>query len=308
MPEPSLADQLVGRDHELSRLVSCAAEATAGHGQAVLIEGEPGIGKSTLVRAAWRRPPDWGARCSGAPVTNSARRCHCYPSWTGCGSASHRTTRGRKPSSRCCGARSPPGGARMCRPRWRSSCWRSSANCARGADGPGRGRSPVGRSCQRHPVGAAIPVGPAPAAAAGGHDAPGAATGGSAGPPAYRRPAARFQLGGLPEGSVTELVGTLAGGKPDEELMRLADGAAGNPLYLTELVDALARSSSLTVSDAGTAELTSGHAPGHCPPRSRTGSASSRPGCGRCCAPRPCSAWISPCPTWPPCSAGAWRT
>ena len=73
--------------------------------------------------------------------------------------------------------------------------------------------------------------------------------------------AARFQLGGLPEESVTELVGTLAGGKPDEELMQLADGAAGNPLYLTELVDALARSSGLTVSDAGTVELTSGHAP-----------------------------------------------
>ena len=43
--------------------------------------------------------------------------------------------------------------------------------------------------------------------------------------------------------------------------MQLADGAAGNPLYLTELVDALARSSGLTVSDAGTVELTSGHPP-----------------------------------------------
>ena len=30
--------------------------------------------------------------------------------------------------------------------------------------------------------------------------------------------AARFQLGGLPEESVTELVETLAGGKPDEDL------------------------------------------------------------------------------------------
>ena len=73
--------------------------------------------------------------------------------------------------------------------------------------------------------------------------------------------AARIQLGGLPEGSVTELVETLAGGKPDDDLMHLADGAAGNPLYLTELVDALVRSSGLTVSDAGTAELTSEHAP-----------------------------------------------
>jgi DNA-binding NarL/FixJ family response regulator len=73
--------------------------------------------------------------------------------------------------------------------------------------------------------------------------------------------AARFHLGGLPEGSVTELVETLAGGKPDDELLHLADGAAGNPLYLTELVDALARSCGLTVSDSGTAELTSEHAP-----------------------------------------------
>ena len=43
--------------------------------------------------------------------------------------------------------------------------------------------------------------------------------------------------------------------------MRLADGAAGNPLYLTELVDALARSASLTICD-GAAQLTSGRAPG----------------------------------------------
>ena len=73
--------------------------------------------------------------------------------------------------------------------------------------------------------------------------------------------AERFQLGGLPDGSVTELVGTLAGGKPDGELMHLADGAAGNPLYLTELVDALVRSSGLAVSDSGAVELTSEHAP-----------------------------------------------
>ena len=72
--------------------------------------------------------------------------------------------------------------------------------------------------------------------------------------------AARVQLTGLTKAAVVELVETLAGGKPDEELMRLADGAAGNPLYLTELVDALARSSSLSVSRA--AELTSDRAPG----------------------------------------------
>jgi DNA-binding CsgD family transcriptional regulator len=73
--------------------------------------------------------------------------------------------------------------------------------------------------------------------------------------------AARLQLTGLTETAVAELVAALAGGRPDDKLLRLADGAAGNPLYVTELVAALARSSSLTVTGAGAAELTSGPAP-----------------------------------------------
>jgi DNA-binding CsgD family transcriptional regulator len=73
--------------------------------------------------------------------------------------------------------------------------------------------------------------------------------------------AARLQLTGLTEAAVAELVAALAGGKPDNKLLRLADGAAGNPLYVTELVAALARGSRLTVTDAGAAELTSGPAP-----------------------------------------------
>ena len=74
--------------------------------------------------------------------------------------------------------------------------------------------------------------------------------------------AARLQLTGLTEAAVADLVAALAGGKPDDDLLRLADGAAGNPLYLTELVAALARSSSLTITEAGTAELAGGSAPG----------------------------------------------
>ena len=53
----------------------------------------------------------------------------------------------------------------------------------------------------------------------------------------------------------------LAGGQPDGNLLRLADGAAGNPLYVTELVAALARGSGLTVTEAGAATLASGSAP-----------------------------------------------
>ena len=63
--------------------------------------------------------------------------------------------------------------------------------------------------------------------------------------------AVRLQLTGLTESAVADLVAVLAGGKPDGNLLRLADGAAGNPLYLTELVAALARSSSLTITDSG---------------------------------------------------------
>ncbi len=43
--------------------------------------------------------------------------------------------------------------------------------------------------------------------------------------------------------------------------MRLADGAAGNPLYITELLAALARGSGLTVTESGAAELAGGSAP-----------------------------------------------
>jgi DNA-binding CsgD family transcriptional regulator/tetratricopeptide (TPR) repeat protein len=73
--------------------------------------------------------------------------------------------------------------------------------------------------------------------------------------------AARLQLTGLTETAVAELVAALAGGKPGDKLLRLADGAAGNPLYVTELVAALARSSILTITGSGAAELTSGPAP-----------------------------------------------
>ncbi len=72
---------------------------------------------------------------------------------------------------------------------------------------------------------------------------------------------ARLQLTGLTEAAVAELVAALAGGQPDDKLLRLAGGAAGNPLYVTELVAALARSSSVTITRAGAAELTNGSAP-----------------------------------------------
>ena len=74
--------------------------------------------------------------------------------------------------------------------------------------------------------------------------------------------AARLELTGLTEAAVADLVAALAGGRPDDSLLRLADGAAGNPLYVTELITALTRSSKVTITGTGAATLTAGSAPG----------------------------------------------
>ncbi len=60
-----------------------------------------------------------------------------------------------------------------------------------------------------------------------------------------------IRLGGLPDKAITNLVTTISDGKPSKDLLRLAEGAAGNPLYLTELMDALVRSNRLTVTGRG---------------------------------------------------------
>ena len=77
MPTVTLAGALIGRDSELALLAGLVAEAAAGRGSSVLIEGEPGIGKSALVRAALAEAPGPAARCSGAPVTSWGRRYRC---------------------------------------------------------------------------------------------------------------------------------------------------------------------------------------------------------------------------------------
>jgi DNA-binding CsgD family transcriptional regulator/tetratricopeptide (TPR) repeat protein len=75
----------------------------------------------------------------------------------------------------------------------------------------------------------------------------------------------RVQLGSLSRPAVAELVGTLAGGRPDTGLLRLADGAAGNPLYLTEMLAALARSGGIEVTPTGSAQLAQGTVPDSLP-------------------------------------------
>ncbi|QUQ71664.1 ATP-binding protein [Kutzneria sp. CA-103260] len=50
----------------------------------------------------------------------------------------------------------------------------------------------------------------------------------------------QISLGPLPADAIGELVAQLVGTQPSDELLRHAEGAAGNPLYATELVSAVA--------------------------------------------------------------------
>ena len=62
MSPVTAAAVLVGRDNELALLDGLLREAARGRGAAVLIEGEPGIGKSALVHAAVTAAPDAGCQ------------------------------------------------------------------------------------------------------------------------------------------------------------------------------------------------------------------------------------------------------
>jgi DNA-binding CsgD family transcriptional regulator len=70
-----------------------------------------------------------------------------------------------------------------------------------------------------------------------------------------------LRLEGLPEDAVRDLVAAISDGAPGANLLHLAAEAAGNPLYLTELMDSLVRAQRLTVSDSGAVEVTGGPVP-----------------------------------------------
>ena len=56
------AGALVGRDSEIALLTELVKELSVGRGGSVLIEGEPGIGKSALVRTLVAGAPDAGCQ------------------------------------------------------------------------------------------------------------------------------------------------------------------------------------------------------------------------------------------------------
>jgi len=263
VPAATLTERLVGRDSDISLLVGSMTEVAAGRGGAVLIEGEAGIGKSALVGTACAEAADLGCQVFWGAGDELGQALPLLPLLEGLRvrepSANPRRTtilrllRGESTVGR--GEDVPAALAEQLLALVTELCatsptvlviddlqWADHASVALW------GR--LARSARQLPlllVGMMRPV-PLREDLLALRNAAGVV--------------ARLQLDGLTEAAVAELVADLAGGKPDEELLQLADGAAGNPLYLTELVEALARSSSLTITDAGAVELAGGPTPG----------------------------------------------
>ena len=254
---------LIGRDSEMALLAELMKEAARGRGGAVLIEGEPGIGKSALVRAAVAGAPEAGCEVFWGAGDELGQTLPLLPFLD--------ALRVREPSAN---------------PRRKAivGLLRGEVVADRGTDVPAvlaeQLLALVAEQCAARPTilvvddlqwadQATITLWARLARSA--RQVPLLLIG-------MMRPVsqqdnllalrravdddARLQLGGLPAAAVADLVASLAGGEPDGGLQRLADGAAGNPLYLTELVAALARSSRLTVTEAGIAVLAGGSVPG----------------------------------------------
>jgi DNA-binding CsgD family transcriptional regulator len=257
------AGGLVGRDSEMALLTGLVRDLARGRGRSVLIEGEPGIGKSALVRAATAAGSEAGCEVFWGAGDELGQALPLLPFLDG--------LRVREPSVNQ-------------RRDTIVRLLRGEVTAARGTDVPAvlaeQLLALVAEECAVRPTvlviddlqwadQASITLWGRLARAA--RQVPLLLVGMTRSVPhrddvlALRRMVddeTRLQLTGLAEAAVSELVASLAGGRPDGSLLRLADGAAGNPLYVTELVAALARGSSLAVTEAGGARLASGSAPG----------------------------------------------
>src|SRR5215467_336613 len=252
---------LVGRDRELAVLADLMTQVAAGRGGAVLIEGEPGIGKSALVRAALAEVAIAGCQVFWGAGDELGQALPLLPLLEGLqvrelSTSPRRNTIVRLLRGEVTVGRGMDASAALAeqllaliteecavRPailvvddlQWADQAsvtlWGRLTRLAR--------QAPLLLVAMMRPVPQREDL------------------------LALRRvtdDAVRLQLAGLTEAAVAELVAALAGGKPDDKLLRLANTAAGNPLYLIEMVAALKRSSSVTVT-AGVAKLASGSPP-----------------------------------------------
>lgn len=253
------ATALVGRDAELTRLHGWLDDLGAGTGRAILIEGEPGIGKSSLARAAielaeyhgyqsfWADGDELGQLLPLQPLLDALQEKEAAEARLG---TILRLLRGE-----VSGAADPTVAASEQVLTLISELCSASPTVLVMDDLQWADAATISvwewlaRSVDRIElllIGVVRPV-PQRDELAGLRRAVG--------------DDGIIRLGGLPNEAITNLVKTISSGKPGEDLLRLAAGAAGNPLYLTELMDALVRSRRLSVTERGVVELTGGPVP-----------------------------------------------
>ena len=263
IPLPAGIRSLIGRQNELTTLTGLVRALAAGHGSSVLIEGEPGIGKSALVWAALAEAADVGCQVFWGAGDELGQALPLLPLLDGLRvreasanprrNAIVRLLRGEIAADRGTDVASML--AELLLALVAEECaaqptilvvddlqWADQASITLWER--------LARSAPQAPlllVGMMRPVPKRDDLRA---------------PRRAVDETARLRLTGLTEAAVADLVAALAGGRPDDKLLRLASSAAGNPLYLTELIAALTRSSSVTITRAGKAKLTSGSAPG----------------------------------------------
>lgn len=262
IPLPAGIHSLIGRQSELATLAGLVRAVAAGRGGSVLIEGEPGIGKSALVGAALAEAADLGCAVFWGAGDELGQALPLLPLLDG--------LRVREASA------NPRRNAIVRLLRGEIAADRGTDVAAVLAE---QLLALVAEECAAQPTilviddlqwadQASITLWERLARSA--RQAPLLLVGMMRPVPrrddllALRRTVdetARLRLTGLTEAAVADLVAALARGRPDDKLLRLASSAAGSPLYLTELVAALTRSSSVTITGAGEAKLTSSSGP-----------------------------------------------
>ena len=68
--------QWVGRRHELAAFRAAIDALGRGEGAVVWVEGEPGIGKSSLVARAWLPWRTWAGTSAGGQQASLGSACH----------------------------------------------------------------------------------------------------------------------------------------------------------------------------------------------------------------------------------------